>query len=492
MKKINNKIKVLLLFLTLCLISIITIIILGDTYTYKTKCMVGLEDINDYGIIIEQDNILECIDKKVEDGYLVLKLKSKAPGKVDISITNAKESQTYNMRVFYVHKFGIITYNDILGDCTGCKTIPISLAITLSYIVYLLIIKFRKSIKQNIYQYKNIAYLGMIIFTSFTAIYQINTIFNYQGLITTIDDMMKMFSFPIIILPIAFVVSILVILSNLSLIKKEGFNLRNILGIALGIFLCFTTMLPDLMYKALYSATWIDVHNENSIGLYIYEFFESLPIILISYIECILIGTIIISLKAAKHIPNRDKNYIIILGCKIKKDGSLTNLLKGRVDRAIEFSKIQKEETNKDIIFVPSGGKGSDEVISEAEAMKNYLVEQGISEKNILVENKSKNTQENIAFSNKLINNKEAKIAFSTTNYHVFRAGCIGTEQKISMEGIGAKTKSYFWVNAFIREFIATLVSEKKKHIAVLLGITILCMLMAVLKYFNVNGVILG
>ena len=246
------------------------------------------------------------------------------------------------------------------------------------------------------------------------------------------------------------------------------------------------------MYKALYSATWIDVHNENSIGLYIYEFFESLPIILISYIECILIGTIIISLKAAKHIPIRDKDYILILGCKIKKDGTLTNLLKGRVDRAIEFSKIQKEETNKDIIFVPSGGKGSDEVISEAEAMKNYLVEQGISEKNILVENKSQNTQENIAFSNKLINNKEAKIAFSTTNYHVFRAGCIGTEQNILMEGIGAKTKSYFWVNAFIREFIATLVSEKKKHIAVLLGITILCMLIAVLKYYNVNGVILG
>ena len=81
--------------------------------------------------------------------YSVLKLKSKAPGKVDITITNSKEPEGYNMRVFYVHRFGIITYNDVLGDCTGCKTIPISLAIILSYIVYLLIIEFRKSIKQN-------------------------------------------------------------------------------------------------------------------------------------------------------------------------------------------------------------------------------------------------------------------------------------------------------------------------------------------------------
>ena len=39
---------------------------------------------------------------------------------------------------------------------------------------------------------------------------------------------------------------------------------------------------------------------------------------------------------------------------------------------------------------------------------------------------------------------KEANIAFSTTNYHVFRAGAIAYDQNVKMEGIGAKTKSYF------------------------------------------------
>ena len=48
----------------------------------------------------------------------------------------------------------------------------------------------------------------------------------------------------------------------------------------------------------------------------------------------------------------------------------------------------------------------------------------------------------------------------------MIRAGSIAYEQGIFMEGIGAKTKAYFWINAFIREFIATLVSEKKKHFA--------------------------
>ena len=231
-------------------------------------------------------------------------------------------------------------------------------------------------------------------------------------------------------------------LSNISLIRKEGFSFRNLLGIILGGFLCITTILPEILYKLLYSSTWIDIHNQNRVDLYIFEFIENLIYIAVTYIECVLLGTIILGIKSARHIPKFDKDYILILGCQIKKDGSLTKLLKARVDRAIAFSKMQKEKTGKDIIFIPSGGKGEDETISEAQAMKNYLIDQGIKKENILIEDKSKNTFENIKFSNKIIKERDenANIAFSTTNYHVFRAGCIATSQNILMEGIGAKT----------------------------------------------------
>jgi hypothetical protein len=63
---------------------------------------------------------------------------------------------------------------------------------------------------------------------------------------------------------------------------------------------------------------------------------------------------------------------------------------------------------------------------------------------------------------------EDAQIGFSTTNYHVFRAGNIACEQGIDMEGIGARTRSYFWINAFIREFIATMIAEKRKHFVTL------------------------
>ncbi len=488
MKKISKKTTFLLLAIFLFIISTIVIIVFGDTYTIKIDNLQRFKDIENINIKIEDENIIECIGKKVENGILKIKIKSKAEGKTFIAIKTTEDNYGEG-RSIYVHKFGIITFNEFMGDSNGSIIIPISFAILLMYALYLMISAYKNNLKTNMYQYKNIAYLGLIIFTLFVLINQIFAVLNYNGLIKTIEGITNMFSFMIFILPIAFIVSILVIISNISLIKKEGFNFRNMLGILLGAFLCMSSFLPEIMYRALYSATWIDIHNQNGIDLYIYNFAESIIYISITYIECVLIGTIIMGIKSAKHIPKYDKDYIVILGCQIKKDGTLTNLLKGRVDRAIEFSKMQKEKTGKDIIFVPSGGQGEDEVISEAQAMKNYLLGQGIKEENILMEDKSKNTFENIKFSNKIIKEKETKekfkVAFSTTNYHVFRAGSIANEQKIYMEGIGSKTKPYFWINAFIREFIATMYSERKKHILIILGIILFDILMIAITYFN-------
>ena len=104
-----------------------------------------------------------------------------------------------------------------------------------------------------------------------------------------------------------------------------------------------------------------------------------------------------------------------------------------------------------------------------------------------MVENKSVNTYENIKLSNELITKKKAKsnIAFATTNYHVFRAGTIAAEQGLLIEGIGSKTYPYFWINAFVREFVATLYSEKKKHILIIIALLLYIFVAAIAMYFT-------
>ena len=98
--------------------------------------------------------------------------------------------------------------------------------------------------------------------------------------------------------------------------------------------------------------------------------------------------------------------------------------------------------------------------------MKKYLIKCGVDESDILTEDKSVNTRENIKFSDRLIRErtKQAKVAFATTSYHVFRAGVIATSLGLHFEGVGAKTRTHFWINAFVREFLAEMVVERKRH----------------------------
>ena len=212
---------------------------------------------------------------------------------------------------------------------------------------------------------------------------------------------------------------------------------------------------------------------------------------IVTYLECVLAGTVIVSLKAARNIPAFDMDYILILGCQIQSDGTLTKLLQGRADRAVWFAEKQKEASGKDVIFVPTGGQGADEVISEGQAIENYLIGIGISKDRILSEQKSVNTIENMSRSMELIRDnfdgRDPKIAFSTTNYHVFRSGVIAYKLGIKMDGIGSKTRRYFWINAFIREFIAELYYGRKKHLLFIALFCINIILLTHLFYISNN-----
>ena len=323
--------------------------------------------------------------------------------------------------------------------------------------------------RKSLYRYENITRLGMIIFISVFIVWDTVTFINDLKMgyppsffIMVMDIKTSVAIVMLYMFPVAFIVSLLVAASNVSLILKEGRNWRNMLGLILGGFVCLSTVL--LVYG------FYEIPYSEDFSYLIMDYLLYLYALFIAYLECILFGTVIMGIIAAKHIPHYDKDYLIVLGCRIREDGSLTPLLKSRVDKALEFAAVQEQKTGKVPEFVVSGGKGSDERISEAEAMKNYLLESGIRNERIIAETKSLNTAENIRFSTGLIKheNENAQIAFSTTNYHVFRAGNIAWEQGIDMEGIGARTRSYFWINAFIREFIATIIAEKKKHLAIL------------------------
>ena len=469
MNKLKKKYSIIIgVFLSL--ICTLIVIIFGSTYTIKESLPNYVTRIDEIEILIE-NNAVEIADERLEDGILYLTLRSVHKGKSYVDIDCPQDMTFYH--TVYVHSFGVITYDTFLGRSTGSRVIPIFITLYLALVLFSRISIYRNDIRENMYRYKNVKNIGLIIYLSSLVIGQALSVFSDGGILKIAKDILDSVStFSFIALPIAFIMFVFVSISNIILMRKEGRNWRNMLGFFLGLIVCVCTVIPNLLNDYLQQTTLVDIHNDQGIAMYIQMLIEAVIFAGVTYLECILIGTGILGIKAAKRIPSFDKDYIIILGCQINSDGTLTPLLKGRTDRAIEFAKMQEKSGGKKVIFVPSGGKGDDEVIAEGKAIHNYLIENGIPESRILTEDKSVCTFENLKYSMELIrkhtNAQEPKIAFSTTNYHVFRAGIFATQQGIKAEGIGSKTKQYFFINAFVREFIATLVSEKKSHIKVM------------------------
>lgn len=164
----------------------------------------------------------------------------------------------------------------------------------------------------------------------------------------------------------------------------------------------------------------------------------------------------------AVHIFRRKPDYIVVLGSGLSGD-RVTPLLAARVSLGIRI--CQKNPGSR---LLMSGGRGKDELISEAEAMKCYAVEQGVPAQNILTECRSANTRENILFSNQMTE-PGSSFAIVTSRYHVFRALITAKELGIPCIGYGAKTKLYFHINAYIREWIGYLYLKRKVHGTVLI-----------------------
>ena len=480
---------VILILLFLCMAVLLG---MGRTYTAVLEIPGTIKDKTDYHVWLEKEGIVALTNERWEQGKLYLTFRSISQGRVFFRVEAG--DQNYGMAFLEVHPLGIITYNNVFGDCRGGRVVPISVLLLMQMIFYERFEIFRRESRGNLYQEKNIKNVGLLIFLGFSIFWQILQIHSYHGLVgilSSVKDSAGAFS--VLVLPIVFLSSVLVTIKSIQLMHQEGKSLKNMLGIFLGLTICIGTILPKVLGEYLQRSTLFDVHNEQGMALYVEMFLESMLSAAVVYFECILLGTIIFGVKAARHMPAFDKDYILILGCRIKKDGTLPPLLRGRADRAIDFAGRQSRSRQKELVFVPSGGKGEDEIMAEGEAIGRYLQEQGIPKEQILIENQSDNTRENFLYSMELIRRhwrergkvNEPKIAFSTTNYHVFRSGVLAGKEGIAAEGIGSRTKSYFWINAFIREFVAVLYEEKKAHARVLGMLCVMIFCMVGLLYYS-------
>lgn len=144
--------------------------------------------------------------------------------------------------------------------------------------------------------------------------------------------------------------------------------------------------------------------------------------------------------------------YIVVLGAQMKENGPSVALAK-RLDRAYAYL-----EENPDTLCVLSGGKGTNEPVSEAEGMYAYLVEKGVGPERLILEDASRNTVQNIQNSRELIPDGIERIGVVTSNFHVFRGVRLAKANGFpEAEGIAAPSGVYFLPNNMLREFFGVM-----------------------------------
>lgn len=157
----------------------------------------------------------------------------------------------------------------------------------------------------------------------------------------------------------------------------------------------------------------------------------------------------------ANDTVNYREDAVIVLGAGVKGEKIGSNLQE-RLDTALEY-----HEKNPNAVIVVSGGKGNYETISEALAMERYLLQNGVPQDKIIKEDRSTSTEENFAFSKKILDShfeREYTAAYITNGFHIYRAGCLGKAQGIEgLTHLSAKTPWYTIVPNGLREMLAIL-----------------------------------
>ncbi|MFC2662902.1 MAG: YdcF family protein [Eubacterium sp.] len=241
--------------------------------------------------------------------------------------------------------------------------------------------------------------------------------------------------------------------NGIIMIRREGKSLANVLSLFVGIGV-------SVGECCLIAFLFISSMGIQSLARSILFPILIIIAVTVTYASMVFVAFMFYTLLLQSIPHKRDFDYVIIHGCGLIGGHKVSKLLADRLDRAIEI--YQKDPTPP--ILIPSGGRGSDESLSEADAMAGYLLEHGIPEDHILKEDQSATTLENLKFSKKLIDSQQGRkyTVLVTSNYHVFRALRYARQISLKCTGVGAHTAAYYWPSALIREFIA--VHAEKKH----------------------------
>ena len=170
----------------------------------------------------------------------------------------------------------------------------------------------------------------------------------------------------------------------------------------------------------------------------------------------VLAFTAFLAVQGGRDDAVGDEDAVIVLGAAVH-GRELSNTLVGRLDAALDY-----HQRNPSALIVVSGGQGFQEQISEASAMRAYLLDHGVADAQVVAEDRSTSTEENFANSRALLDQRLPpgyRVVFVTDEFHVYRAGRIAAAAGLDARHVASRTPWYFAPANYLREIAAVLVN---------------------------------
>lgn len=240
-----------------------------------------------------------------------------------------------------------------------------------------------------------------------------------------------------------FLIGCFLLANGVTMIRRESLRPANLLSLAAG--------------GAIFVVIGLDVAAER-VGDVKLSLFAVVADLLFGYVSFLLVSYFCYAFVYGLVARTGGADFVIVLGAGLRPDGGVQPLLASRLDRGRDvWAALDRPPDGFEPMLIVSGGKGSDERVSEASAMAAYLVRRGVPADLIVLEDQSRNTEQNLAFSRAIMDELRpgARATVVTSDFHAFRAALLARRLGLRAQVTGARVAAYYRPSAALREFAA-------------------------------------
>ena len=130
-----------------------------------------------------------------------------------------------------------------------------------------------------------------------------------------------------------------------------------------------------------------------------------------------------------------DVDCIIVLGCQVRPDGSLSDMLHDRLYRSVE---LYQAGVSKKLLV--SGDHGHLDY-NEVGAMKQFAIDNGFPSENVLMDHAGFSTYETMYRAKEIF--QARKVVIVTQEYHLYRAVYIAKQLGMEAYGVSSDLRTY-------------------------------------------------